>query len=286
MSANAPRDERMMDLLCEMSVRGLGEAERRELESLGIDPAELEAMERTVAAVDVAMAPPVEAMPASLRASLLEAGRAFERGAATPAAPALRLAGAEVKRMRAVAAGGWLAAAACLVVAGLVWVSRPGGLGAPAAVPLGEAYAALAAKPGVVKTAWLGLDDLLKVDPHRYDHQLAGEVVWDPATQTGYMKFTGLAANTPSEFQYQLWIFDAERRVGDLPQFAIAGLPEILTQRPVDGGVFDVGSEGEVIVPIDAKLPVGKAALFAVTVEPPGGVVVSDRDIVVAAVAG
>ena len=115
--------------------------------------------------------------------------------------------------------------------------------------------------------------------------QVSGEVVWDEATDTGFMVFTGLAGNDPTELQYQLWIFDAERRIGDLPQFAIDGFPAILTQRPVDGGVFDSG-DGEVIIPIDAKLPVGQAALFAITVEPPGGVVVSDRDIVTAALPG
>ena len=110
-------------------------------------------------------------------------------------------------------------------------------------------------------------------------------VVWRQATDTGFMVFTGLAGNDPTELQYQLWIFDAERRIGDLPQFAIDGFPAILTQRPVDGGVFDSG-DGEVIIPIDAKLPVGQAAMFAITVEPPGGVVVSDRDIVTAALPG
>jgi anti-sigma-K factor RskA len=46
----------------------------------------------------------------------------------------------------------------------------------------------------------------------------------------------------------------------------------------VDGGVFDVSSDGEVIVPINARLRVSRATLFAVTVEKPGGVVVSSRE--------
>ena len=81
-----------------------------------------------------------------------------------------------------------------------------------------------------------------------------------------------------------------DRPTGDLPQFAIEGFPDLLTQRPVDGGVFDIAAQaaatGEVIIPIDAKLPVGDARIFAITVEPPGGVVVSDRDIVTVAIAG
>jgi anti-sigma-K factor RskA len=75
------------------------------------------------------------------------------------------------------------------------------------------------------------------------------------------MRFGGVAPNDPTEQQYQLWIFDATR-------------PEAT---PVDGGVFDIGESGEVIVPINAKLPVREAAAFAITVEQPGGVVVSDR---------
>ena len=45
--------------------------------------------------------------------------------------------------------------------------------------------------------------------------------------------------------------------------------------------VFDVTSTGEVIVPINPKLHVTDATLFAVTVERPGGVVVSMRERIV-----
>ena len=90
----------------------------------------------------------------------------------------------------------------------------------------------------------------------------AGEVLWDPVTQRGVMRFTGLRANDPREAQYQLWIFDAARD----------------ERYPVDGGVFDIGPDGEVLVRIDARIPVQKATLFAVTLERPGGVVVSTRE--------
>lgn len=91
---------------------------------------------------------------------------------------------------------------------------------------------------------------------------VTGDVVWSDDAQSGYMRFINLAANDPEVEQYQLWIFDKTR-------------PEAT---PVDGGVFDIpaGSE-EVVVPINAKLAVGAPHLFAVTVEKPGGVVVSDR---------
>ena len=51
---------------------------------------------------------------------------------------------------------------------------------------------------------------------------------------------------------------------------------------PVDGGVFDVDSEtGDVVVPIRATLAVNAPVMFAVTLEKPGGVVVSKRDRIV-----
>jgi anti-sigma-K factor RskA len=77
------------------------------------------------------------------------------------------------------------------------------------------------------------------------------------------MRFTGLAPNDRARWQYQLWIFDKRR-----------------DQRyPVDGGVFDIpAGAAEVLVPIHARLPVGEATMFVVTVEPVGGVVVSSRE--------
>ena len=93
----------------------------------------------------------------------------------------------------------------------------------------------------------------------------AGDVVWSKSAQKGYMRFTGLAANDPTKIQYQLWIFDKNR-----PQ-----------ETPVDGGVFDVSATGEIIVPITAKLSVDDPVLFAVTIEKPGGVVVSKRERIV-----
>ena len=88
-----------------------------------------------------------------------------------------------------------------------------------------------------------------------------GEMVWAAGEQHGVMSLTGLAPNDPAESQYQLWIFDADRD----------------ERYPVDGGVFDVPVSGETVVPFAPRVPVGRATLFAVTVERPGGVVVSDR---------
>jgi hypothetical protein len=50
--------------------------------------------------------------------------------------------------------------------------------------------------------------------------------------------------------------------------------------------VFDVTPGGEVVIPITARVPVQAPTLFAVTVERPGGVVVSKRERIVVTAAG
>ncbi|MEL7238886.1 MAG: anti-sigma factor, partial [Planctomycetota bacterium] len=91
----------------------------------------------------------------------------------------------------------------------------------------------------------------------QYDDSVA-EVVWDDAQQTGYLRVKNLPANDAAAEQYQLWIVDATR-------------PDNNNNR-VDGGVFDIsdaaiGEDGWATIPIDAKLPVGQAAGFAITLE-------------------
>lgn len=93
----------------------------------------------------------------------------------------------------------------------------------------------------------------------------SGDVVWSASQQRGFMRFKGLAPNDLKTIQYQLWIFDKDRDQAF----------------PVDGGVFDVAANGEIIVPISAKLRVNEPVLFAVTIEKPGGVVVSKRERIV-----
>jgi anti-sigma-K factor RskA len=108
---------------------------------------------------------------------------------------------------------------------------------------------------GVLRVRWAPTQDPAGL-------RAGGEVLWDAQAQRGVMQFTGLAPNDPRIAQYQLWIIDAERDA----------------RYPVDGGVFDVASDGEVLVRIAARLPVGRPTLFAVTLERPGGVVVSTRE--------
>lgn len=89
----------------------------------------------------------------------------------------------------------------------------------------------------------------------------SGRMLWNPTLQRGEMRIDGLAVNDPGTFQYQLWIFDAQRD----------------ERYPVDGGVFDIDGSS-VVVAVAPPVPVSEATLFAITVEPPGGVVVSSRE--------
>jgi len=85
-----------------------------------------------------------------------------------------------------------------------------------------------------------------------------GFVKWDNERQLGYMVIDGVPENNPSLSQYQLWIVDPDR-----------------DQHPVDAGVFDLVAGTNRIL-IDPKLQIIEPKAFAVTLEKPGGVVVSE----------
>ncbi len=119
--------------------------------------------------------------------------------------------------------------------------------------------------PGTFLAQWspFNVPDL----PASEQPNVTGDVVWNDELQTGYLRFVGLDPNDPNIEQYQVWVID-ER-----------GL-----EQKVSGGVFDVTDAGEVIVPIEPGIEVGRVALFAITVEDPGGTWVPDltRRVVVA----
>ena len=153
---------------------------------------------------------------------------------------------------------GWaVAAGLALALVMLRPVNEPTPLSADAGRAQVQAY------PDAVEWAWRPGDGVQGWEGVR------GDVVWSDSAQQGYMRFVGLPVNDPGRSQYQLWIVDPDR-----------------DSRPVDGGVFDAGSSGEIIVPIQAKLPIGDPKAFAITEEQPGGVVVSDGPLVLVASLG
>ena len=85
----------------------------------------------------------------------------------------------------------------------------------------------------------------------------------------------------PQQDEAMLKVYQGESRLTKdnhlIGQVRIPGLRCTPDQK--DGGVFDVPpGGGDVVVPIRVKLGVTRPKLFAVTVEPPGGVVVSNRE--------
>jgi hypothetical protein len=293
-----PLDEATQDLLIKQVTDGLSPAEQRELDVLDNATASewLRDFERAAAAVTLAGSTDAQAMPEELAERIgADARRHFAdlRHAAWPTAAAAdrkiasleaERAAASLERVPPASRGrspvyGWLAAAACLVLAVFGWMRGPMTITLPsaqiptpppiAAVPApkpvvpptpAEERAALMAKAGSIKITLGGTKDPGSAG-------MSGDVVWDPATQRGYMHFSGLAANDPAVHQYQIWIFDGSRD----------------KRYPVDGGVFDVpANTNEVVIPIRAALMVRQPAAFAVTVEKPGGTVVSGREHIVA----
>ena len=148
----------------------------------------------------------------------------------------------------------WVACAAALLVAvGLYASSQPKDAG-PITLTSTELYQDLLQREGVSQIDW-------SPGTTPFDNPVSGKVVWDNEKQQGIMQFVGMPINDPTAEQYQLWIIDPAR-----------------DEEPIDGGVFDVTASGEVLIPIDAKLKVVSPAAFAITIEQPGGVVVSTRE--------
>ncbi len=255
-------DDRLTDLLIQEATESLDEAGRAELTRLlRAHPADRTVYERLAAQLSLAAATADEPLPAALAARLTAVGEAYV-GAAQPGV--VIEAGPRFAARRPVLA--WWAVAASLLVAVAGWYPRLATPPTPVAAVETDARRAerelgeLLARPGLVRSTFSGTGDPAS-------GAVDGDVVWDPSTQRGYLRLHGLPANDARQTQYQLWVFDATRD----------------QKYPVDGGVFDVPTGGTpVIVPIRVPLKVGQAVLFAITVERPGGVVVSGREHIVA----
>jgi hypothetical protein len=243
-------DRRTLELALDEVTFGLAPGDRRELLTRA-DARSLEELELAVAELSVAALGELESPPAELTRRIAADARAWlaapdpARPAPPPAVPV------RTARVPRWAAAGWLAAALVLALFVLERVrARP-------LDPSQRRAELVAGATDLVRAQWKASDDPLAGG-------VSGEVVWSSARQEGYMSFRSLPSNDPARNQYQLWIFDPTRADWEA--------------RPVDGGVFDVGPGEEVVVPVEAKLEVRRAVLFALTLEAPGGVVVSARE--------
>ncbi|MDX2114002.1 MAG: anti-sigma factor [Planctomycetota bacterium] len=286
MTSFGPQTDRLFELLAERAVQGLSARDQAELERLldSHNRPEVDDFDLAAAALDVALAGgSPEPMPESVRRALQVQGTAFVAGRAAAAEQAAGAPEAVVRSVRPAAAPfvpgtaapsqsrtsprssalsglGWLAAAACLALAGAAWFG-PAALKSPATPAVAQAdpaerrAAMLASSTDYTQWDWVALGEL-------ENRPITGDAVWSSSRREGYMTFAGLPTNDPAREQYQLWIFD----------------PSQSDKTPIDGGVFDMPASGATVtVPIDPKLVPRGPVMFAITIEKPGGVVVSDR---------
>lgn len=267
------KQERLLDLLADHALFELGPEEERELAGLlEIYPEyrDDDTFSLTAAAITLAGLETREEMPAGLKGRLVaNANEYFEAVEEEAARPALTEARSNVIEFKPRGLSwnwlGWAAAAAaCVALVINIWLTRPpkeldlGGGIQPvideALTPAQMRQRLMDTSPDMTKAVWTaGNMTELK--------EIGGDIVWSDAKQAGYMRFTGLPANDGTKETYQLWIFDETQD----------------PKTPIDGGVFNVNANGEVIIPITAKLKAKNPKMFAITVEKPGGVVVSNR---------
>ena len=260
--------EKMLNLLADRALFGLGEAELAEFEQLANEFPALSddnSFELAAAAFSLVDLQASELLPAHLSAKIsAQAEKLFTAAENEPEEYQKTFA---FKPKRSISSWlGWaVAALACIALLVNIWVTRqpskdvagvtptpaPTVLPKPDPNPAEQREQLLASTGDVIRRNWT---DFPK-DPHG----VTGDVVWSNSQQKGFVHFHNLPVNDKARETYQLWIFDAKQGA----------------KTPVDAGIFDVDQDGDVIIPIDARLKITEPKMFAVTAEKPGGVVVS-----------
>jgi len=228
------------------------------------DQQTLSELEATMARVQIAFQSDEEPMPKSLRSQIaLDAEKYLVAEATSPPvqseveatnrdpneSPSVYQESRQVKPREVIA---WLSCAAAVLLALGIWNFETS---APAPFSIAEMRRDLMAQAAdLIEVPWSD-------GKHPFSNSVQGDVVWSNSKQTGFMRFERMPVNEPTREQYQLWIIDPLR-----------------DEEPIDGGVFDITANGEVIIPINAKLRVLEPSAFAITIEQPGGVVVSTQE--------
>ena len=254
--------ERLLDLLEKRAFYGLSPDEQRELDQLsGADDISLDL---TASAINLAELVKVEPMPTHLRSKVENDADVYFKNRVRALRPIVRDSPAKAGSNFWAWFGWAIAAAACIALVANIYLTRtnrPDLVGiitptpTPALLTPEQMRQQLLSNASDLARADIGPGKMANIKP-------SGEIVWSDAKQAGYIHVTGLPKNDPTKEQYQLWIFDENQD----------------PKTPVDGGVFDVTADGEVTVPINAKLKIKNPQVFAITIEKPGGVVVSKQE--------
>ena len=274
---NEEQRDLIFDLLTKKAVHGLDEAEQQQLDE--IDPSadsEFRSFEVTAAAINMAGIESDEPLPQHLYSKIAVDAEKYVgtreeevvEEEPAPWQPTIdREMFAEKPARRLFGWLGWaVAAAACIALAVNIYFTRnqPAEQAKAPAPPVdtprlltpAEMRASFeSSTPDLVKATWApgNVKDMKGV---------TGDVIWSDEKQSGYLRFRGLPVNDAAATCYQLWIFD--------------GVQDKAT--PIDGGIFDVSADGEIVIPINAKIKAQGPTMFALTIERHGGVVVSKRD--------
>lgn len=270
---NEERKEKMLNLLADRAVFGLNKAEAVELEQLSNEFPELakdDSFEKAAAAFAVLNLKETESLPSHLNSTILANSEKFFSQTHTENEPESYQKTFMLEPKRSVWNSlGWLVAAlACLALLVNIWLTRVapttdigGTKPTPTASPQFEPSLAEQREAMMKANAEMVKADWTDADPKK-PTGISGDIVWSNKEQKGFVRLRNFPVNDKTKEAYQLWIFDADRE----------------EKTPVDGGVFDVNENGEVIIPINAKLKIQKPKMFAITGEKPGGVVVSKRE--------
>ena len=253
MSSMESNDYRIQELAAGYSLGDLTDPEWHEIQSYDrkIFQAMVERFEDASARtfLTIQNTVPNESMPEELSSRLQKMATGFFAESTTPVAGKVTTVAPSAMGLREISA--WLCMAASIALVLCVWL--PGKRDQVGSLQEQRATLIASARD-ILRSNWES------TAPETKQGSEFGEVVWSTSAQQGFMSICGLPINDASKEQYQLWIIDPSR-----------------DDKPVDGGVFNITNDGESIVAIQAKLRVDKPTVFAITVEKPGGVVVSDQ---------
>lgn len=167
----------------------------------------------------------------------------------------------------------WATAAACLLVATMLWFTKPttnqtSPMIGEAEPPTENAVVERRQTAAVVLTVAEQREQLLASAPDVLHLRLVnsdsgavaqepgGDIVWSNGQQIGYLRLQGLANDGSARRQYQLWIIGGDASSNEF----------------INGGMFFVDRNmGELTVPIHADDFVQMPKMFLVNVEPLGG---------------
>lgn len=260
-------DEQLLDLLLKKATEGLSEQETKQLDLLLNENGQDDSFDLAAAAISMVDLNTNEPLPEHLQTKIMADAEKFVGVPeyVVSREPVYAASKTPFWNMNWLGWAGWAAASvACIALVVNLWITdrqiRNLQAQIPAPTPkreeltMAQLRERLMASPDIVKADWS--QGNMKDAP-----AISGDIVWSDSNQSGYMRFRGLPVNDKNKETYQLWIFDGTQD----------------TKTPIDGGVFDVQENGDVIIPIHAKLKASRPTMFAITVEKPGGVVVSER---------